>query len=71
MTVLTAALIGYAIGSAPISYGIVRAARGIDLRREGSGNVGATNVYRTSGPLIADAVLVVDVAKGVASVMAT
>lgn len=66
---LLAALIGYAIGSAPISHGIVRAVRGIDLRREGSGNVGATNVYRTSGVPIALAVLVVDIAKGVASVL--
>ncbi len=69
MTVLGAALIGYAIGSAPISYLIVRAARGIDLRREGSGNVGATNVYRTSGAPIAVAVLLVDIAKGAVSVL--
>lgn len=69
MTVLQAALIGYAIGSAPISYGIVRATRGVDLRREGSGNVGATNVYRTSGAPIAVAVLLVDLAKGVVSVL--
>jgi glycerol-3-phosphate acyltransferase PlsY len=67
--VLAAALIGYAIGSAPISYLIVRAARGIDLRREGSGNVGATNVYRTSGAPIAMTVLLVDIAKGVISVL--
>jgi acyl phosphate:glycerol-3-phosphate acyltransferase len=69
VTVLGAALVGYAIGSAPISYLIVRFARGIDLRREGSGNVGATNVYRTSGAPIAMAVLVVDIAKGVMSVL--
>jgi glycerol-3-phosphate acyltransferase PlsY len=70
VTVLGAAIIGYAIGSAPISYLIVRATRGIDLRREGSGNVGATNVYRTSGATIAIAVLFIDIAKGVASVLA-
>ena len=70
MTLLGAALIGYAIGSAPISYVIVRAARGIDLRRQGSGNVGATNVYRTSGGLMATTVLLIDMAKGVVSVLA-
>ncbi len=69
MTVLGAALIGYVIGSAPISYLIVRTARGVDLRREGSGNVGATNVYRTSGAPIAMAVLLLDIAKGVVSVL--
>jgi glycerol-3-phosphate acyltransferase PlsY len=69
VSLLVAALIGYAIGSAPISYLIVRATRGVDLRREGSGNVGATNVYRTSGAALAIAVLVVDIAKGVVSVM--
>jgi acyl phosphate:glycerol-3-phosphate acyltransferase len=69
VTVLGAALIGYAIGSAPISYLLVRAARGIDLRRQGSGNVGATNVYRTSGAPMAMAVLLVDIAKGVMSVL--
>jgi glycerol-3-phosphate acyltransferase PlsY len=69
VTLVGAALIGYAIGSAPISYLIVRAARGIDLRREGSGNVGATNVYRTSGASLAMATLLVDAAKGVVSVL--
>jgi glycerol-3-phosphate acyltransferase PlsY len=69
VTLIGAALIGYAIGSAPISYLIVRAARGIDLRREGSGNVGATNVYRTSGAFLGMAALLVDIAKGVLSVL--
>jgi acyl phosphate:glycerol-3-phosphate acyltransferase len=70
VTLLGAALTGYAIGSAPISYLIVRAARGLDLRREGSGNVGATNVYRTSGAFMATTVLFIDIAKGVISVLA-
>jgi glycerol-3-phosphate acyltransferase PlsY len=70
VTLLGAALIGYAIGSAPISYLIVRAASGLDLRREGSGNVGATNVYRTSGAFMATTVLLIDMAKGVSSVIA-
>ena len=71
MKLLTAALIGYAIGSAPAGFAIVRLARGVDLRREGSGNVGATNVLRTSGVVLAVTVLLIDIAKGLISVMLT
>jgi glycerol-3-phosphate acyltransferase PlsY len=59
-----AALGAYLIGSFPTSYLAGRLLRGIDLRREGSGNLGATNVYRALGPLPAAAVMAVDVAKG-------
>ncbi|MGH9383940.1 MAG: glycerol-3-phosphate 1-O-acyltransferase PlsY [Vicinamibacterales bacterium] len=69
MTLLGATLIGYLIGSAPLSYLVVWVARGIDLRREGSGNVGATNVYRTSGAFLGLSTLLMDIAKGVVSVM--
>lgn len=44
-------------------------ARGIDLRRVGSGNVGAANVYRTSGLGIAITVMLADVGKGAAAVL--
>ena len=37
------------MGSLPIGYLVAQSAGGIDLRRVGSGNVGATNVYRTAG----------------------
>ena len=37
-------MIGYAVGSLPIGYLVAHAASGIDLRRVGSGNVGAANV---------------------------
>ena len=46
---IPAILIGYAVGSLPIGYLVAQRASGIDLRRVGSGNVGATNVYRTAG----------------------
>ena len=68
MTLWWPALAGYGIGSLPLGYLIVRASRGIDLRQAGSGNVGATNVYRTSGWALGLVVLVIDVAKGAASV---
>lgn len=61
---LPAVLIGYAVGSLPIGYLVAQSAGGVDLRRVGSGNVGATNVYRTAGLRTAIAVMVADMAKG-------
>jgi glycerol-3-phosphate acyltransferase PlsY len=62
-------LIGYAIGSLPIGYLVTQRTRGIDLRRAGSGNVGAANVYRTSGLGMALAVMVADAGKGATAVL--
>ncbi len=62
-------LIGFAIGSLPLGY-IAARHRGIDLRRAGSGNVGATNAYRTTGLAMAVAVMALDVAKGAGAVLA-
>lgn len=41
-------LIGYLLGSIPFGYLLVRATQGTDIRAVGSGNIGATNVYRKS-----------------------
>jgi len=57
-------LAAYLLGSIPTSYIVGRAARGIDLREHGSGNLGATNAFRVLGWRLAVPVLVVDVAKG-------
>jgi glycerol-3-phosphate acyltransferase PlsY len=65
---LPAILFGYLIGSLPIGYLAAQGARGVDLRRAGSGNVGAANVYRTSGLGMAMAVMLVDMGKGAAAV---
>jgi glycerol-3-phosphate acyltransferase PlsY len=65
---IPAILIGYAVGSLPIGYLVARSAGGVDLRRVGSGNVGATNVYRTTGPGLAIGVMIADAAKGAAAV---
>jgi acyl phosphate:glycerol-3-phosphate acyltransferase len=62
-------LIGYAVGSLPIGYLVTQSARGVDLRRVGSGNVGATNVYRTSGLGMAIAVMLADAGKGAGAVL--
>src|SRR6185503_16066039 len=56
-------------GSLPIGYLIAHGAGGVDLRRVGSGNVGATNVYRTSGLAIAMAVMIADMGKGAGAVL--
>lgn len=62
-------IISYLIGSIPVSYLVTRYWKGIDIRRFGSGNVGATNVWRNAGPLAGITALAGDVAKGVAAVI--
>jgi glycerol-3-phosphate acyltransferase PlsY len=42
-------LAGYLAGSIPTGYWLVPALRGEDIRKAGSGNIGATNVWRTHG----------------------
>ena len=53
----------YLVGATPTSY-LVGRMRGIDLRRHGSGNLGATNAFRVLGWKAALPVMLVDVAKG-------
>jgi len=59
--------IGYLLGSIPWGW-IVGKTRGIDIRQHGSGNTGATNVYRTIGRKWGVLVFVLDALKGTASV---
>lgn len=54
---------GYLLGSIPFGYLLVRFFRGEDVRTTGSGNIGATNVARTS-PLLGVLTLILDAAKG-------
>ena len=56
--------LSYLLGATPTSYWMGRAFHGLDLREHGSGNLGATNVFRILGPKWALPVVVVDVAKG-------
>lgn len=65
---IASAVAGYAIGSLPLGYLAGRRWGGVDLRAVGSQNVGATNMYRTSGPRLGVAVMVLDVAKGALAV---
>lgn len=55
---------GYLIGSIPTGYLIGKIFKGIDIRKYGSGNIGATNVYRILGKRAAIFTLVIDFAKG-------
>lgn len=68
MALTVLGLVGaYLIGAIPIGLLIARAVGGMDIRRHGSGNIGATNVMRTLGPLPGVLTLIGDVAKGYAA----
>ena len=64
--ILIAAL-SYLLGSIPFGYLLVRVFRGEDVRQSGSGNIGATNVSRSS-PALGALTLVLDALKGTAAV---
>lgn len=61
---LLALVLAYVTGSFPSAYLAGRAIKGVDLRTMGSGNLGATNVYRNLGAPAAIAVLLLDALKG-------
>ncbi|MDA0312301.1 MAG: glycerol-3-phosphate 1-O-acyltransferase PlsY [Gemmatimonadetes bacterium] len=56
--------VSYLLGATPTSYWVGRVFHGIDLRKEGSGNLGATNTYRVMGLKWAVPVAAVDISKG-------
>jgi glycerol-3-phosphate acyltransferase PlsY len=64
-------VLGYLLGSIPFGYLLVRVTGGGDIRFQGSGNIGATNVARTSGWSVGIATLVLDAAKGFMAVWLT
>lgn len=67
--VVVAVVLAYLLGSIPTSYLVVRAVKGIDLRQTGSGNLGATNLFRTLGWAWAVPVTLFDMAKGAIPVL--
>jgi glycerol-3-phosphate acyltransferase PlsY len=69
-SLLITAGISYLLGSVPFGYLLVRIFRGQDVRMTGSGNIGATNVSRTSR-LLGVLTLVLDGLKGLAAVVIT
>src|SRR5215510_2700874 len=64
MIALAVLLIAYLIGAIPFGYLLVKWKTGSDVRTAGSGNIGATNVLRTSGRAAGVATLLLDIAKG-------
>ncbi|MFC3125795.1 glycerol-3-phosphate 1-O-acyltransferase PlsY [Pseudoroseomonas globiformis] len=68
-TFLLALLIGYASGSVPYGLLLTRAAGLGDIRKIGSGNIGATNVLRTGNKKVAGATLLLDALKGAVPVV--
>jgi glycerol-3-phosphate acyltransferase PlsY len=54
----------YLVGAIPFGLLATRAATGRDVRKEGSGNIGASNVFRVAGPAVAAVVLALDMLKG-------
>lgn len=66
---LLVGLAAYLLGTVMGGVIVGRLRGGVDLRRAGSGNVGATNALRTQGPGFALAVLMIDVLKGVVAVL--
>lgn len=69
MILISGLLLSYLVGSIPTAYIFGKVFKGIDIRKHGSGNVGATNAFRVLGPGMGAAVLVLDTLKGVICVV--
>jgi glycerol-3-phosphate acyltransferase PlsY len=67
---LLPAAVGFLLGSIPFGLLLTRAAGLGDIRKVGSGNIGATNVLRTGNKKLAAATLLLDALKGLAPVLA-
>ncbi len=65
---LTGIIASYLVGSVPFGLLIAKGVKGIDLRQHGSGNIGATNVFRVVGKKWGILALLLDAAKGYAGV---
>jgi acyl phosphate:glycerol-3-phosphate acyltransferase len=68
VTGLLAIVIAYLLGAIPFGYLVTRFTTGKDVRSEGSGNIGATNVLRAAGRGAAVLTLILDMAKGFGAV---
>jgi acyl phosphate:glycerol-3-phosphate acyltransferase len=70
MNYFLSTIIGFLLGSIPTAYLILKKSKGIDIRNEGSKNVGAMNSYEvTNSKLLGFLVLLIDFSKGVLSVV--
>ena len=69
MTLFAIPVVAYLLGSIPFGVILARLFGGADVRKAGSGNIGATNVARVVGPLAGILTLILDAAKGAAAVL--
>src|SRR6056297_3379441 len=69
MKVIIILIISYLLGSIPTGYVITNSIKGVDVRKFGSGNVGATNVTRVLGLKYGIFVAVMDILKGYVAVL--
>jgi glycerol-3-phosphate acyltransferase PlsY len=64
-----ALLLAFLLGAMPWGLWLGKLVRGVDVRQHGSGNLGATNVYRTLGPGLGWTVFLLDAGKGAIAVV--
>ena len=69
MVFVIALIVSYLLGSIPLGLLLARLAGKGDLRKVGSGNIGATNVMRVGGLRLAGLVWILDMAKAIAAVL--
>jgi len=70
LAIAISAIVGFAVGAVPFGVLVSRAFYGTDIRKAGSGNIGAANALRTLGKRGAAAVLALDALKGYAPALA-
>ena len=71
MDIIIVALYSYLAGSIPFGLILIKLFQGKDIRKTGSGNIGATNVLRVGGKLLAGGTLILDILKGYFPVILT
>jgi glycerol-3-phosphate acyltransferase PlsY len=69
LPIIFTTILAYLLGGLPFGYWFVRFSSGKDIRTMGSGNIGATNVHRTSGGKAGIIVLLLDILKGYLAVL--
>lgn len=69
LSIVIMIFVSYLIGSIPFAYIVGKVFKGIDLRKQGSGNLGSTNAFRVLGIPLGILVQVLDIAKGLVAVI--
>ena len=69
ITLLSIPIAAYLLGSIPFGLLLAKLLGGLDVRKAGSGNIGATNVARAAGPLAGILTLLLDAAKGAVAIL--